>query len=627
MMLRTLNKMKTFEYSSKKMNKKYLHGEQMELLTTHKILGRVNLRNYQQQAVDEVLTCLQEQEKNCLLYLPTGAGKTETAIAVINYYLEQDKKVLFVVNLLTLIHQTGKRFAKTGVANFGVIQGNNAIDLTKPVQIASIQTLHRRDIDLASFDLVIIDECHKSSGVTYYPVYQKCHGKILGLSATPMLDVTGRFAKDHPNCGWREKRKQIGRFYQYLVRVIEPRDLVEQKYLTECQVLDYSVIEVKRGQLKVDKLTGDYTPQAVSKMMDTPELHYHMWQEYLKLGQKIEDDFPPALGFCVNKKHATNLCNYFTAKEIASAVVIDSTSKVERERIFNDFCDRKIKVIFSVNVLSEGFDLPMASVALLARPTNLLSVFVQQIGRVLRLAPGKSCAYIIDQTGNCRVHNFHPYDSLVIDLSIDDSTPWQLQQEEEEKAEKEIKRQNEINKMKLREELQSREDLLIAKLLGIRKQKDFKPYWVVVEFIRGSVFPSKASFEKLAKELGYKSSWVSHIHRKSTAYHRIKAGMKLIGLPLFPQDVEEIKKWIESDKNYKNKETVAAEKDVQIDIFPRSKSYTSQLKQALTLGGIQTMKAIYRQLALKLHPDHNPEVSVEWMQRLNRDYDNISKRQ
>ena len=112
----------------------------------------------------------------------------------------------------------------------------------------------------------------------------------------------------------------------------------------------------------------------------------------------------PTIAFCVDKPHAQSLADEFTLAGVRAAVVVDETEDDERAEIFAAFEARKLDVLTSVGVLGIGFDSPIASCAILARPTLSTMLHIQQCGRVLRPYEGKGDALILDHAGNTLRH-------------------------------------------------------------------------------------------------------------------------------------------------------------------------------------------------------------------------------
>ena len=132
----------------------------------------MELRDYQQTAIDRLKEALLQGSKRPVVQAPTGAGKTVIAAAIVNLARQKDKRVLFCVPALSLINQTVERFRASAIFDVGVIQGlHEMTDGTQPVQVCSIQTLARREIPKA--DLVIIDECFAAGTMVLTPDGEK----------------------------------------------------------------------------------------------------------------------------------------------------------------------------------------------------------------------------------------------------------------------------------------------------------------------------------------------------------------------------------------------------------------------------------------------------------------------
>ena len=118
----------------------------------------MELRDYQQRAIDELRQALGTGKRRPVVQSPTGSGKTVIAAAIVNMARNKGKRVLFCVPAISLIDQTVERFRQNGIFEIGVMQGQHEMtDYEQPVQVCSVQTLARRTIPAA--DLVIIDEC------------------------------------------------------------------------------------------------------------------------------------------------------------------------------------------------------------------------------------------------------------------------------------------------------------------------------------------------------------------------------------------------------------------------------------------------------------------------------------
>jgi superfamily II DNA or RNA helicase len=124
-----------------------------------------------------------------------------------------------------------------------------------------------------------------------------------------------------------------------------------------------------------------------------------------------------AITFCCSANHAQHVCESFMDAGIQAATLLGTTDAIVRDSVVHQFAAGSIQVLVTVDVVSEGFDIPAAGCAIMLRPTASLGLYLQQIGRVLRPAPGKQAALVLDHVGNVTRHGF-PDDPR--DWSLDD---------------------------------------------------------------------------------------------------------------------------------------------------------------------------------------------------------------
>jgi superfamily II DNA or RNA helicase len=202
---------------------------------------------------------------------------------------------------------------------------------------------------------------------------------VLGVTATPA----------------RLDGKGLGQVFDDLIRGPEVTKLIEDGYL--CKPLYYAPKTVSMDG--VHKVAGDFNRAEVAERMDKPTItgdavtHYRKYAE----GQ-------PCIVFCTGIKHAENVAAAFNASGYRFKVIDGTLSKEERAARVVALGSGQLQGLVSVDIVSEGFDLPCVAVAILLRPTASLSLHLQQIGRVLRPAPNKPRAIILDHVGNCRRH-------------------------------------------------------------------------------------------------------------------------------------------------------------------------------------------------------------------------------
>ena len=330
------------------------------------------LRPYQEVCIAGLRAGLKAGDRRQVLKLPTGAGKTRVAVELINRALIRNERAIFVVPRLSLIEQTVAAFEREGIGHIGVIQGQNfRTDASAPVQIASAQTLARREIPAS--DLVIIDECHlRFQSINDWlldPDWQKA--KFVGLSATP----------------WA---KGMGAVWQSLLAPVTITDLIQDEFLCQFRVLAPPGPDLTG----VRTMAGDYNERELSAACDKIKIVGNIIETW----QRRAPDWP-TLVYGVDRKHAQHIEERFREAGVAAEYIDCDTPMFEREDIFERFRNGETKVICNVATLDTGIDLDVRCIVD-ARPTKSRIRFVQTIGRGLRLGPGKDHLLILDHAGN-----------------------------------------------------------------------------------------------------------------------------------------------------------------------------------------------------------------------------------
>jgi superfamily II DNA or RNA helicase len=351
----------------------------------------MQLRGYQDRAIDALRSVMQQGAKAPLLCLPTGGGKTVILATIAAQAAARGRHVLILVHRRELIHQTASKLAWAGLDHGIIAAGHPASDYA--VQIASVQTLVRR---LSRMDwaptLVIIDEAHHAAAGSWRQILNHWPDAYrLGVTATPCrLD----------GCGLRST-------FDAMVMGPSVADLIFTGYLSPARIYAPPVVADLTG---VRTRAGDYANDQAAAAMDRPTVTGDAISHYQRLavGQQ-------AIAFCCNVKHAVSVCDAFKTAGIAAELLLGGTQ--DRDQVVADFAAHRTRVLVTVDVVSEGFDVPAASCAILLRPTQSLGLYLQQVGRVLRPAPGKDAAIILDHVGNVLRHGF-PDDPR--DWSLDD---------------------------------------------------------------------------------------------------------------------------------------------------------------------------------------------------------------
>jgi len=347
----------------------------------------MNLRDYQQKAIEEVIAGIEEHPRT-VLSAPTGAGKTEMAVALARWAKEQGRRAWFIVDRKTLSHQARERFERYGLI-VSVMQGDNTMmRAASDVVVATVQTMRARmltedGLNLLGFDagLILLDEVH---------VFHQFHREILKASDAPAVGLS---ATPH--------NPALGLYFSRLVVPVTVQELIEQEHLVPFKVYapsapDLTGVRVERGEFAERDLDG-----VMAALHGDIVSH---WQEHARRR--------PTIAFCVNVKHAHELAGEFESAGVTAAVVTGKTPDEDRDEVYAKLRSGAVQVCCTVMVLSVGFDLPEASCAILARPTASEALHIQQCGRVARVAVNKDSALILDHAGNTLRHglpqNYNP---------------------------------------------------------------------------------------------------------------------------------------------------------------------------------------------------------------------------
>ena len=349
----------------------------------------MQLRPYQQQAIADLRQAFRSGVRAPLLVAPTGMGKTVIFSAITHAAAARGRRVLILVHRRELIRQASAKLNQAGVVH-GIIAAG-FVPSDHPVQVASVQTLARR-LEQQDWqpDLTVIDEAHHAISNTWNKVISHWPDSfLLGVTATPV----------------RQDGRGLGAMFTKLVLGPSTADLMAAGYLTPVKIYAPPQVADLTG---IRTRAGDYANDQAAAAMTRPTVTGDAISHYQRIaaGQ-------PAIAFCCNVNHATTVCDAFNAAGISSATLLANTN--DRDALVARFAGGELQVLVTVDVVSEGFDCPGAAVAILLRPTQSEGLYLQQVGRVLRPAPGKAAAIVLDHVGNVHRHGFP-----------DDVRPWTL---------------------------------------------------------------------------------------------------------------------------------------------------------------------------------------------------------
>lgn len=357
----------------------------------------VELREYQKDGIKKIFEAWDPKRsnlKNVLFQMPTGTGKTTVFSEIVRKAHAKNKYVLIVVHRTELVEQIAERLKSFGVS-VGIISASNTREPDKEVQVATIQTLSRRDYPKA--DIVIIDECHHSKAATYQKLWEIYpEARFLGVTATPVR-INGDGFDD---------------LFDILIPLGRLSVFIESGYLAKIKHLVSGTPDVT----KVKQKMRDYDLQMLKIVMMNNSLMANLIDTYKKnaLGKKT-------IVFAVDIEHSKSIVERYTNAGIASAHLDANTPKQERKAILDRFKSGEILVLSNVDIVSEGFDVPDCEVVQLARPTKSLVLYLQQVGRCMRPSSNKEFGIVLDNAGLWLEHGLSYIDRVWSLKGIDKS--------------------------------------------------------------------------------------------------------------------------------------------------------------------------------------------------------------
>ncbi len=337
------------------------------------------LRPYQSDIIGQARDLIRAGETSILLQAPTGAGKTALCAHMLGTASDRGQQSWFVVHRRELIRQSSRTFRAVGIPH-GIVASGFVGDALQPVQICSVQTLAQRHNRMRRPRLIVWDECHHVAAASWAKIHEAYPDAIhIGLSATPeRLDGTGLQA-----------------WFKQIVLGPSVSWLIEQKFLAR-----YRLFAPSRPDLGgVHTRMGDFVRSESAAVMDKPSITGDAVAHYRKLAAGKQ-----AVVFCTSVEHSQHVVAQFRAAGIPAEHVDGETDPRERDASLRRLEAGETLILSNVELFGEGVDIPGIEVAILLRPTQSLSLYLQQVGRALRPAPGKAEAIILDHAGNALRH-------------------------------------------------------------------------------------------------------------------------------------------------------------------------------------------------------------------------------
>ncbi len=369
-------------------------------------IANIDVRPYHyQQEILDTLNVEREvlgHNKN-LVVAATGVGKTVISAFDYRNFKNSNKgkvnRLLFIAHREEILVQSMKTFRTIlRDRNFGGLYTGNFTPDNIDHLFMTIQTFNSKkfteNISKDFYDFIIVDEFHHASAQSYQKLLSHFNPKVLlGLTATPER-MDGKDVLEYFD-GRISSEMRLG-------EAIDKKLLTPFQYFCVTDELDLSKIKWSKGGydnkeltniLTIDKLNAKKRADLILKSID----------DYI-----ADIDEVVGLGFCVSIDHANFMSNYFNEKGIPSVAISSKCSIDERDEAKSGLVNGKYKFAFVVDLYNEGVDIPEINTILFLRPTDSLTVFLQQLGRGLRLSDNKECLTVLDYVGQAhKNYNFY----------------------------------------------------------------------------------------------------------------------------------------------------------------------------------------------------------------------------
>jgi superfamily II DNA or RNA helicase/HKD family nuclease len=333
------------------------------------------------------------QRRN-LVVAATGTGKTVIAAFDFQRFYEQKKRqarLLFVAHRQEILEQALGTFRNVlRDHNFGdLLVGTHRAERLEHLFCSVGMLANRRlgeQLGRNFYDFIIIDEAHHGTAASYRPIFDCFEPEVLlGLTATPERMDGGNVLADFSN---------------RITSEIRLPEALEEKLL--CPFHYFGVADpVALNDNRFWKNGGYDTTELENVYTGTHILAQQRLEAVLSALYRYEPDLDmvKGIGFCVSIKHAEYMADIFSRRGIPSAALVSGIDPNRCSELLEQLRAGKLTFLFTVDKLSEGLDVPDINVVLFLRPTQSLTVFIQQLGRGLRHAPGKDCLTVLDFVG------------------------------------------------------------------------------------------------------------------------------------------------------------------------------------------------------------------------------------
>lgn len=352
----------------------------------------MQLRPYQEEAVKAGIEFFNDtKQEGGIIVAPTGSGKS---IIISNICHQLSGNILILQPSLEVLISNKEKAEALGIADIGVFSTSAGRKDIGKITFATIKSIINRKDLLGTFDRLIIDECHLSSARSgqYKEIIEFFKGKVLGLTATPF--------RLHSYSDQNGNRSVVAKFltrtrpklFHKIIHITQIGELYKQGYL--CPV-EYKVNnKYDPTEIRLNSTGADFDEESL-RIYNEKKGILGIIEREIKLNNSKH-----ILAFVCSVSEAVELDKKLKEIGITSAVISAKTPKQERAEILEKFKNGEIRVVSNVQTMTCGYDFPALDCVILGRPTQSLSLFMQMVGRCMRIYPGKNVSRVIDICNN-----------------------------------------------------------------------------------------------------------------------------------------------------------------------------------------------------------------------------------
>jgi superfamily II DNA or RNA helicase len=374
---------------------------------------RIELRDYQIEALERVKKAYTEGRRRVLVSLPTGTGKT-VVFASFPRHFKMKRRLLVLAHREELLIQAEQKFrAIDPDLKIGIERADDYASSESQVVIASVPTLARDNGSRLSkfkpddFSIVVVDEAHHAVADSYRVIFDH-----FGLFSTG----TSKFLVGFTATPRRGDKQGLGEVFEEVCYARDLRQMIHAGFL--CQIRGWR-IDTNLSLDGVQIRHGDFVESQLARVVNVPSRNRLLPLIYRRLA-----NYRRAIVFCVDVQHAKDVCEVFREAGIRAAAVWGDMPRDERRQILSQFSQGEISVLTNCNLLTEGFDEPRINSVIMARPTKSKLLYAQMVGRGTRLHPEKTDLMVVDVADNSKHHTIpglHSLFNLPVSMNLEGS--------------------------------------------------------------------------------------------------------------------------------------------------------------------------------------------------------------